>query len=317
MRFIFEHRASIILYNVLKEFSKKGKFILPANVCPVVPLTFLKARVSFDFVDIDETDQCINCDLVLDKINNSDESYCGLLFVRAYGLLTDKTDFFKSIKTLNRDFFIIDDRCLTIPQPFQDSFDSSVDLIIYSTGYSKFVDLNYGGFGYLDEKTEYVRRSLDFDSRDHEDQIKLIQRHLNDHSKFKYKDNNWLGDTCHIEDDKGYREKVQRQISIVSKHKEIINSIYADLLPNDIRKETTTDWRFNISVINKSEILEEIFRSGLFASSHYASVSEIFGFNNCSIASKEHNNTINLFNDFRVNEEFAIRICRIINNHIY
>lgn len=48
-----EQRASVVLYRFLVANCKDFHFLLPANVCPVVPLTFLKAKVDFSFVDID------------------------------------------------------------------------------------------------------------------------------------------------------------------------------------------------------------------------------------------------------------------------
>lgn len=52
---ILENRATVILYNFLRSNIRSGKFLLPANVCPIVPTTFLKAGLSFDFIDIDDT----------------------------------------------------------------------------------------------------------------------------------------------------------------------------------------------------------------------------------------------------------------------
>ena len=172
------------------------------------------------------------------------------------------------------------------------------------------------GLVFFNEKFEYRKRSLVFKPQDHEYQIRKIRNHLDDNSRFEYEDNNWLGITNHLEDEKYYRDKIQDQISIVSKHKNLINSIYNEQLPIQICKRLSADWRFNISVTNKKIILDEIFKNNLFASSHYASVSAIFGLKESPVAFMEHQNRINLFNDLRVQEEFAIRICKIINNHI-
>ena len=52
---VFENRASTVLCNFLKSNHFDKPFLLPANVCPVVPLSFMKAEVEFDFIDIDKT----------------------------------------------------------------------------------------------------------------------------------------------------------------------------------------------------------------------------------------------------------------------
>ena len=49
---VFETRASAILYNLLLSLEDPRPFLLPANVCPIVPLTFRKAGRPFCFVDI-------------------------------------------------------------------------------------------------------------------------------------------------------------------------------------------------------------------------------------------------------------------------
>ena len=62
---VFENRGAAVLYYFLKGNNSGRPFLLPANVCPIVPLTFFKAGVPFEFVDIDEThamcrSQCID-----------------------------------------------------------------------------------------------------------------------------------------------------------------------------------------------------------------------------------------------------------------
>lgn len=61
---VTSQRASAILYNYLSGNHFDKPFLLPANVCPVVPLSFMKAGVGFEFIDIDEshamsTEKCL------------------------------------------------------------------------------------------------------------------------------------------------------------------------------------------------------------------------------------------------------------------
>ena len=55
---VTSQRASAILYNYLSGNHFDKPFLLPANVCPVVPLSFMKAGVGFEFIDI-----AAGCDL--------------------------------------------------------------------------------------------------------------------------------------------------------------------------------------------------------------------------------------------------------------
>jgi hypothetical protein len=52
MNIVQAPRASAILYNLLKSQDNTDPWLLPANICPIVPLTFFKAGVPFELVDI-------------------------------------------------------------------------------------------------------------------------------------------------------------------------------------------------------------------------------------------------------------------------
>ncbi|MFZ2800660.1 MAG: hypothetical protein WAZ30_10580, partial [Syntrophorhabdus sp.] len=64
---IFANRASGILYWFLKAYPE-GTYILPANICPVVPLTFRKAGVEFELLDINPGNLCLDGQSVIDAI---------------------------------------------------------------------------------------------------------------------------------------------------------------------------------------------------------------------------------------------------------
>ena len=69
----------------------------------------------------------------------------------------------------------------------------------------------------------------------------------------------------------------------------------------------------------KLEILKEIFRAGLFASSHYKDIGSMYShdFKGAkSNAQKFHSSVINLFNDFRFSDENAHKVSKLINNYI-
>ena len=52
MQIVQASRASAILYNLLKSQTNTHPWLLPANICPIVPITFFKAGVPIEFVDI-------------------------------------------------------------------------------------------------------------------------------------------------------------------------------------------------------------------------------------------------------------------------
>ena len=282
---IFEDRAATVLYKTLKNLKNKNKFLLPLNICPIVPDTFIKANINFEFVDINLKTLCMDENIVLEKIK-SDKNIDGILFVKTFGININTEDFFKNIKSINNNIFIINDMCPSIQQ-FDINIEESVaDMVLFSSGYSKYVDIGYGGYGFL---------------KDHS-----FSNIFEDKTK----------DTDFLE----YKNKILTQIPIMQKHKSELNSIYINNLPKDIfLGEEFNNWRFSILVDNKEKILDDIFKiEGLFASSHYPQVDYNYSSNPIknSNAQKIHNRIINLFNDFRFNKEKAYKVTDIINKNL-
>lgn len=146
----FANRASALLCNFVHMNRFRRPFLLPANVCPVVPLSFLKAGVDFEFVDIDDS-HAMNKDVALDKLSTG--KFDGLLYVHAYGKINNNTRFYDDIKSINPNLCIIDDRCLCCPNT-EDKMLNNIDLQLFSTGYAKYVELSFGGFAKLNTVTD-------------------------------------------------------------------------------------------------------------------------------------------------------------------
>lgn len=282
---LFEDRASTILYKILTNLTQVKKFLLPLNICPIVPDTFKKANIGFEFIDINLETLCMDEELVLEKIKN-DKEISGILFVKTFGIELNCEEFFKKIKFIDKSIFIINDMCPSIQEFDYDINNSYSDLTLFSSGYSKYIDIGYGGYGFLKD-----------------DLFVNIFKNMSNSSEF-------------LE----YKNKILTQIPIMKKHKEKINSIYTNNLPKEIHLgEKFNNWRFSILVKNKERILEEIFKiDSLFASSHYPQIDYDYVKNPVknSNAKKIHNNIINLFNDFRFNTEKAYQVVDIINNNL-
>jgi dTDP-4-amino-4,6-dideoxygalactose transaminase len=282
---LFEDRAATVLYEVLKKLPHPKKFLLPLNVCPIVPDTFIKANIKFDFIDINVNTLCMDFDLIFDKIKN-DQEVDGILFVKTFGIDLDTTDLYQQIKSINQNIFIIDDCCPCIQNFNYDIKSSYADMALFSSGYSKYVDIGYGGYGFLkDNKFNHI--------------------FIN-----KNKDPDFLE----------YKVKIQTDIQQMNKHKATLNTIYQSNLPKEIQLgDKFNTWRFSILVDNKEEILKKIFEiDGLFASSHYPQVD--FDYSSHPIKNsntqKVHTKIINLFNDFRFTEEKAYKVVDIINRNL-
>jgi hypothetical protein len=314
---LFEYRASIILYNFLKSLNTTNVFLIPANVCPIVLVTYIKAKIKYELVDIDDKTLCLDESVVINRIKRHPKKYSGVHFVHTFGLEDSFERFFKEIKDINCKLIVIDDKCLTVPD-FVEPKTTYADLILFSTGYSKYVDIGWGGYGFVKESgIIYKRNILRYNKYDLERLTKELNLCLKNKSRFKYKDSNWLGDTSFTYDFNEYKKCVNSELIKITKRKEIINSIYKRMLPKNIQMgDKYSIWRFNILIKNKTILLEKIFSAGYFASSHYAPLANIFSSSKAPIARKLHGNVVNLFNDFRCDDKMALAICEIITKHI-
>lgn len=306
------NRASAVLCDFLRNGKFDSPFLLPANVCPVVPLSFLKAGVDFEFVDIDET-HALSKGLALEKIKSG--KYAGLLFVHAYGRQFDNTSFYEEIKKINPDFCIVDDRCLCIPDLSGKQPDNT-DLALYSTGYAKYVELSFGGYGV----TEFggVFDNLEYSEVEEAKQQVYIKECLRDGKGYDLPaDYPWLDSSRLQMTHEQYFDVIRKKVPVVKEQKKRINKIYREELPQFIQwGEDYENWRFMISIDKRDKVLEAIFENDLFAGTNFPSVSWMFKQQHSERAESEASHILNLFNDHRVNEDFAHRICKVINSTI-
>src|SRR6266511_2501701 len=112
MQIVQASRASAIIYSLLANLEDRSPWLLPANICPIVPITFLKARIPFRFVDISA--RTLHMDLEQAEALIKKRKFGGLLYAHTYGEASTPNDFFEYIKNFSPELVIIDDRCLCI-----------------------------------------------------------------------------------------------------------------------------------------------------------------------------------------------------------
>lgn len=314
---IFRSRASGVLFDFLVSNSTYKKFLIPCNICPIVPLTFLKANIEFEFIDISKQTLCMDFEIVLNKIKKNPLKYKGILFSHTYGVEKSFDDEFRLVKELNDEIIIIDDRCLCMPDSKKINY--FADLTLYSTGYSKYVDVGVGGFGYQSINNKIINYNLNFNKNDLDSIIIKYKKSIESKQEFCYKDSNWLDNKIPAIPFYVYMNSVEEKVLEIAEHKRIINYIYRSKLPKEIQlSDEYQNWRFNISVSNKKELLGKIFSKKLFASSHYEPLNKTFSnsIDTFYNASKLHENIINLFNDIYITTDQAQYISEIINEAI-
>lgn len=300
------NRASNILFNFLKSNSFEKKFLLPDNVCEVVPLTFYLAGINFDFVDIDAHTLCMDEDFVLRHATQ----YSGALFVHTYGVESDFSPFYRQIKHNNPDFTVIDDACLCAPQ-ITYLLPNTIDLKLFSLGHCKQVDIG-GAFGFVNPLYHYENHQAKAFDND------LLKDLALDYPKVAslVRERNLLtflqGEPCSSLD----RQLIEEAYTIATEHRMVLNTIYQNDLPRHIQLPIDyQNWRFNIVVDEavKKNILDRLFANGLFASSHYASQSELWDMPICAHSQALSCKVMNLFNDHHYTTQQAIKTCEIIN----
>jgi dTDP-4-amino-4,6-dideoxygalactose transaminase len=282
---IIEHRASSILYHFLISKVAKGVFVLPVNICPIVPLVFESANIQIEYCDINLKDYCIDYKSVIELIEKNPLKYSGVLFNHSYGFGNSPTTFFNQLKKVNSNILIIDDKCLCVPDFLTDSL---ADLTLFSTGHSKYVDLNIGGIGIL-KTSESLKLFTE---------IKLKNNVILKQGIFKPKENE-------------YFRIIQEEQEKTAYHKKAINDIYYYYLKNAEQLGTSwNNWRFNILVPKNSDLmLKDIFNAGFFASKHYKPMN--FGL--CPNAEKLYYRIVNLFNDKNMSIEKAEELAKFLN----
>ena len=315
MNKVYENRASLIIYNFLKQQMLEGEFIISANICPIIPAVFYKANKKIAFFDINVETFSIDEDLLIEELKKNPHKYSGILWTNGYGSLSNNNKLFQKIKDLNPNFIIIDDRCLSVPKIEDENL--FCDLIVYSTGYGKYVDLNYGGFGFVSDKALYHNKELNFNINHYNELMDKFYLSINTGEKIDYHNSDWLGSDKKIENTRSYDEKVSNRLELINQHKTKINQIYSDNITKEAQiSDKFSNWRFNIFINNKSLLLDNLFKNNLFASSHYYSSVKIYGQIECKNADFIANNIVNLFNDLRFDEKKAISICEFVNEHI-
>lgn len=234
----------------------------------------------------------------------------GLLYAHTYGEKSMPNDFFHSLKSLQPEILIVDDRCLCIPE-FES--DSLADMVLFSTGYAKIVELNFGGYAFVKEEINYQPAELKFDPNHHTELEKLYKDAIQNQSQFVYRDSDWLQTNAQLLEWDMYQQQIESALESSLAQRKTLNEIYSSRLPKDIQLPPEYQmWRFNIRVKNKQQIMDEIFANGLFASSHYASLAGIMSDRRAPVAESLADDVINLFNDHHFTIEMAERVCEII-----
>lgn len=314
MKIVQAPRASAVLYHLLASRNNKHPWLLPANICPIVPITFLKAGVPFELIDISPASLAMDLARVADLVEM--RTFGGLLYAHPYGDPSTPDDFFAWLKNTHPGLLIVDDRCLCVPD-LSANPESAAGVRLYSTGYAKIAELNFGGYAFLEDQVAYRPQRLAFEPSHHDEIESSYKAALRQNSRFVYQDRDWLETDTPCPSWDEYRGQIESAVASSLQQRRLLTQVYTQLLPLEIQlPDRFQTWRFNIRLKNKQSVLDAIFSAGLFASSHYASLAGIMADGRAPQAEALAGEVINLFNDHHFTVEQAGEVCRIIMENL-
>lgn len=313
---LIANRASAVLYSFLLSNSNEvSVWLVPANICPIVPAVLIKAKAKFILVDIDPHTYCINWEHCYALAKANKETTVNLLYVHSYGYIDP--DFEKNLIEWKRLFpqsLVIDDRCLTLPSVKKQHELS--DLELYSTGYSKLLDIGHGGWG-IAKQSFNMCWDDNYEPDKHELLLNKFREAVSEEKKVNIDYNsNWLDKKPSTLTETDLVSLIESGLAKSLEHRKTLNEIYAYYLNNFAMPEQFQLWRFNILVKNPNEVLRNIFANEHFASNHYQPVTYITGEQELPIAYSVGKQIVNLFNDHRYDTQSAIKLATIVKNSL-
>ena len=230
----------------------------------------MKAGCSYELVDIKLSTLTIDFDLLFERLSHFRHREVALLLVRPYGFLEDLEEIMMNLKSTHRNCIIIDDQCLCVPN-VDIEVKGSADMVLFSTGYSKYIDMSGGGFAIMKSSLPYqFSYSYEYSESALEEINDSIRYCLEEGLIFTYRDTHWLDLRERQFNEDKYLAEIRRKIKQVGLSKKMINDRYVEVIGEErVFGSAYNDWRFNLLVNNKDVLIKSIFDQGLFASSHY------------------------------------------------
>jgi hypothetical protein len=258
------------------------------------------------YLDIDPKTLCVS-EASIESLAASNPDV--FLNIRTLGYEGDLSSLFQFVKRLFPKALIVDDKCLCRPRLTEGQhLPENVDLELYSTGYSKYVDFGVGGYALAKLSTWSSQESQ------YNGDI-FAELSLHEKAAKKADDLSWV-------DDRPYKltyfPHIESTLPLIDAHKIRINNIYRDHLKGAEILEDHLHWRFNFLCEQRERIRNKIFEAGLFCSSHYAAAP--IGEERTAdypVGRNVARRIVNLFNDFRITEDNARTIGRIVQRELH
>jgi hypothetical protein len=314
---VYQRRACTILHNVLRARRDPRPFLVPANVCPIVPVTFMEAGQPFELIDISEPWLEIDRSECLARVSADAKRYAGLLFVHPYGSERRPDEFFAALRAAQPDLLLIDDKCLCAPDCEGNTVSALADVTLFSTGHAKYADLNGGGFAHLADSIDYQSEVRPFLPQALDDVTARTKHCITARVPFGQPAPGWLDSREPQESWTEYSRQAQEGLAAADEQKKLLNDLYAHALPPEIQLPPELQrWRFSIRVSEPARLIEAAFGEGVFASRHYPPLDGVFGSGRFPVAARLYSQVCNLFNDRYFDRAKAKQMTDVVLRHL-
>ncbi|MES2691196.1 MAG: hypothetical protein V4658_12380, partial [Bacteroidota bacterium] len=266
-------------------------WLLPSTVCFSVPFLFTRLNKQITFYDYG-----YDANSILDRIENL---HTGILLTDYYSKPWQSTDLLLLKASTPA---LVHDCCLSAP--VTDVAHLVADLLLFSTGKGKVLDLGSGAIGFChsghDVKSDPVQdpEKIRQQYQELDAYWKEILVGKTSFKKERVQDVDWIE---HSDlDEPVYLSEVHKKLQARLDHKSMLNATYSQLInPVFLDNSIGNEWRFNILVDQPRVLLNELVKKDLFASNHYANAAVYLNdpenTNNKSSYLEKH--IVNLFND--------------------
>ena len=309
-------RASAVLFNYLANNTLPRQiYLLPGNICPIVPAVFCKLNITFKLIDISLSTYCIDWEACFKIAKQDSKNKYNILYVHSYGF--EDPEFNQYLKRWKQQFpesTVIDDRCLVEPSLHKQNQLSDMEL--YSTGYSKLLEIGHTGWAIFNNKPSEVNWSK-YDATKHNNLIKSFNEAFEEKKRVSFDfSSEWLdrerAEVCCNDILKNIEDGLIKSLN----HRLKLNEIYMEHLKEWAMPCEYNKWRFNILTPNAKNLMQIIFSEGHFASRHYQSVATMYGQKELPNISFLGNQIVNLFNDYRFDEHRTLALARLIKKQL-
>ena len=310
---ILANRALGILSAYIDQRTDITTWFIPSNVCFSLPFLVISKNKHLEMFDFGFTSE-----IILKKIKEQKQPNTGIVLVNHFGMSWTQEE----VQSLSPYFnSVIIDACLSPPETHLPKSCNS-DLLIFSTGKGKFVDLGYGAIG-------YCKVPLTIQPSSHPSQIEIHRRYewlesfwkmalaggsVVDYSEVRKLP--WIDDGAEkLTNGESYFSQVVQQSSLEWNHRNTLNEIYQAIIGPDLAWNSKANlWRYHLWVDKPEIVINALFDNGLFASRHYPNGAKRLGVSG-SFESAEllENHIINLFNSTQVNSDFAEKCSQVVS----